>query len=176
MYSKGDRGRNSVVRKKILGRTTKPTAEEYLTVDEIISMFDENGNMISETGSIDNLIVELEKRYLDVVIEDEYLTVEDILNMYDDDGNCVEDTSIIQGVCEEEIEKILLKFESKSDECEVVDSSWTWIQRGKESSKSCLDLAICSRNLLPFVRSVIIDKERQFTHRSTRTTCQWRWC
>ena len=42
---------------------------------------------------------------------------------------------------------------------------WTWIQRGKESSKSCLDLAICSRDLLPFVKSVIIDKERHFTPR-----------
>ena len=43
---------------------------------------------------------------------------------------------------------------------------WTWIQRGKEHIKSCLDLAICSKNLLPFVERVLIDKNQEFTPRS----------
>ena len=42
---------------------------------------------------------------------------------------------------------------------------WTWFQRGKENIKSCLDLAICSSNLLPFVKTVVIDKDRRFTPR-----------
>ena len=42
---------------------------------------------------------------------------------------------------------------------------WTWIQRGKEANKSCLDLAICSPNLVPFVKVVLIDKAKQFTPR-----------
>ena len=29
---------------------------------------------------------------------------------------------------------------------------WTWVQRGKDWIKSCLDLAIGSQNLLPFVK------------------------
>ena len=40
---------------------------------------------------------------------------------------------------------------------------WTWIQRGKESIKSCLDLAYASSNLLPFIKSIVIDKDRKFT-------------
>ena len=40
---------------------------------------------------------------------------------------------------------------------------WTWVQRGKDWIKSCLDLAIGSQNLLPFVKSILIDKERKFT-------------
>ena len=42
---------------------------------------------------------------------------------------------------------------------------WTWVQRGKETVRSCLDLAICSENLLPFVKSVLIDKNQKFTPR-----------
>ena len=40
---------------------------------------------------------------------------------------------------------------------------WTWVQRGKEAIRSCLDIAIASRNLISFVKTVIIDKDRQFT-------------
>ena len=40
---------------------------------------------------------------------------------------------------------------------------WTWVKRGDDTIKSCLDIAIASRNLLPFVKSVTIDKERKFT-------------
>ena len=40
---------------------------------------------------------------------------------------------------------------------------WTWAQRGKENVKSCLDIAIASRNLLPYVKSVTIDDNKQFT-------------
>ena len=42
---------------------------------------------------------------------------------------------------------------------------WTWVQRGKEQIKSCLDLAICSQNLHPFVKMVRIDENREFTPR-----------
>ena len=42
---------------------------------------------------------------------------------------------------------------------------WTWIQRGKVWVKSCLDLAISSQNLLPFVKSVVIDENQRFTPR-----------
>ena len=45
----------------------------------------------------------------------------------------------------------------------VVGEPWTWVQRGKDWIKSCLDLAIGSQNLLPFVKSILIDKERKFT-------------
>ena len=48
---------------------------------------------------------------------------------------------------------------------------WTWKQRGKEDIKSCLDLAICSRNLAPFVKGVLIDKEKQFTHSHMEERC-----
>ena len=42
---------------------------------------------------------------------------------------------------------------------------WTWVQRGKDWIRSCLDLAICSPNLLPFVNKMVIDKDKQFTPR-----------
>ena len=42
---------------------------------------------------------------------------------------------------------------------------WTWNQRGKDSVKSCLDLAIASKNLLPFVKCMLIDKKCNFTPR-----------
>ena len=40
---------------------------------------------------------------------------------------------------------------------------WTWVQRGKESVRSCLDLAYASQNLLPFIKCMVIDKDRKFT-------------
>ena len=45
------------------------------------------------------------------------------------------------------------------------EGPWTWIQRGKDSIKSCLDLAICSRELLPFVKLVVIDEKKHFIPR-----------
>ena len=42
---------------------------------------------------------------------------------------------------------------------------WTWVQRGKEWIRSCLDLAIGSANLVPFVKQILIDKNRKFTPR-----------
>ena len=36
---------------------------------------------------------------------------------------------------------------------------WTWIQRGKPGAKSCLDLAIASKNLMPFVKKITIIKD-----------------
>ena len=47
---------------------------------------------------------------------------------------------------------------------EGVDAGpWTWVNRAKEKVNSCLDLAIISRNLEPFVRKVIVDTARNFT-------------
>ena len=40
---------------------------------------------------------------------------------------------------------------------------WTWVQRGNDQVKSCIDLAIGSQNLLPFVKSILIDKNQKFT-------------
>ena len=40
---------------------------------------------------------------------------------------------------------------------------WTWVQRGKELVRSCLDLAYASRNLMPFIKCMVIDNERKFT-------------
>ena len=42
---------------------------------------------------------------------------------------------------------------------------WTWIQRGKETVKSCLDIAYASQNLLPYIKLVMIDKDKKFTPR-----------
>ena len=42
---------------------------------------------------------------------------------------------------------------------------FTWVQPGKEEVKSCLDLAIGSANLVPFIKSVVIDSQRRFTPR-----------
>ena len=47
----------------------------------------------------------------------------------------------------------------------AIGGPWTWIQRGKEVNKSCLDLAISSRNLLPYVEEVLIDDKKKFTPR-----------
>ena len=40
---------------------------------------------------------------------------------------------------------------------------WTWFSRADSKVKSCLDLAVISRNLLPFVTKVVIDNQREFT-------------
>ena len=45
----------------------------------------------------------------------------------------------------------------------AVGGPWTWVQRGKESIKNCLDLAYASKNLMPFIKLVVIDKDRNFT-------------
>ena len=42
---------------------------------------------------------------------------------------------------------------------------FTWVQPGKEEVKSCLDLAIASASLAPFVKRMIIDSQRKFTPR-----------
>ena len=47
----------------------------------------------------------------------------------------------------------------------VVGGPWTWIQRGNPEIRSCLDLGIISSCLIPFLDSVVIDKEHNFTPR-----------
>ena len=47
----------------------------------------------------------------------------------------------------------------------AVGRPWTWVQRGNELVRSCLDIAIGSRKLPPFVKSIIIDKDKQFKPR-----------
>ena len=42
---------------------------------------------------------------------------------------------------------------------------WTWQHAGKGEVKSCLDLALAFANLLPFGRSMIIYKKRDFPAR-----------
>ena len=42
---------------------------------------------------------------------------------------------------------------------------FTWVEPGKEEVRSCLDLAIASANLLPFIKTVVIDSDRRFTPR-----------
>ena len=42
----------------------------------------------------------------------------------------------------------------------AVGGPWTWVQQGKDSVMSCLDIAIIARNLFQYVKSVVIDKER----------------
>ena len=64
----------------------------------------------------------------------------------------------------------MVRDQMKEKNCIILNNRaeggpWTWIQRGKESVKSCLDLAICSRDLVPFVKTVVIDNKRQFTPR-----------
>ena len=45
----------------------------------------------------------------------------------------------------------------------VEGGPWTWFSRADSKVKSCLDLAVISRNLLPFVTKVVIDNQREFT-------------
>ena len=42
---------------------------------------------------------------------------------------------------------------------------FTWEQAGNKEIRSCLDLALASSNLLPFVKKMVIDVERKFTAR-----------
>ena len=42
---------------------------------------------------------------------------------------------------------------------------WTWIDRQDSRTKSCLDLAIASDCLLPYVTLVWVDRENKFTPR-----------
>ena len=42
---------------------------------------------------------------------------------------------------------------------------WTWVKRGDASCRSCLDLAIASTNLAPYVTKVKIDSQKEFTPR-----------
>jgi hypothetical protein len=45
----------------------------------------------------------------------------------------------------------------------VEGGPWTWVSRSDPRVRSCLDLAIVSRSLLPFVYKVVVDKDRDFT-------------
>ena len=47
----------------------------------------------------------------------------------------------------------------------AIGGPWTTVQRGKEYVKSCLDLAYASQNLLPFIKSLVIDNNKTFTPR-----------
>ena len=42
---------------------------------------------------------------------------------------------------------------------------FTWVQANKAEIKSCLDLGLASSNLIPFIKSMMIDSERKFTAR-----------
>ena len=46
----------------------------------------------------------------------------------------------------------------------VEGGPWTWVSRADSGVRSCLDLAVISRNLLPFVSKVVVDSERRFTY------------
>ena len=45
----------------------------------------------------------------------------------------------------------------------VEGGPWTWISRSDPRVRSCLDLAIIPKNLMPFVFKAVIDKDRKFT-------------
>ena len=45
----------------------------------------------------------------------------------------------------------------------VEGGPWTWVSRSDPNVKSCLDLVIISRNLLPFIHRLVVDVEQQFT-------------
>ena len=47
----------------------------------------------------------------------------------------------------------------------AVGGPFPWVHPGKERVKSCLDLALASANLTPFVKTMLIDKEKNFTPR-----------
>ena len=47
----------------------------------------------------------------------------------------------------------------------TVGGPFTWVQAGNESIRSCLDLALVSSNLVPFIEKMTIDKEKNFTPR-----------
>jgi hypothetical protein len=45
----------------------------------------------------------------------------------------------------------------------VEGGPWTWCSQSDPNVKSCLDLGIISRNLLPYVYKIVVDKEQKFT-------------
>ena len=47
---------------------------------------------------------------------------------------------------------------------------WTWIDRQDSSRKSCLDLAIISVTLLPYISKIEIDSEKKYTPRRVTKT------
>ena len=64
--------------------------EDYPTVEDILAMFDDNGNRIEKTGSEDNFdefFEEWEMEYGKIENPEKFLSVEEILKMYDDNGN-----------------------------------------------------------------------------------------
>ena len=47
----------------------------------------------------------------------------------------------------------------------VSGGPWTWTDRQDSDKKSCLDLAIMSSSLIPFINKVEVDKDKKFTPR-----------
>ena len=47
----------------------------------------------------------------------------------------------------------------------VVGGPWTWVDRQDSNRKSCLDIAIISQSLIPYLTKVVIDADRKFTPR-----------
>ena len=47
----------------------------------------------------------------------------------------------------------------------VQGGPWTWQDRKDNRRKSCLDLCIISISLLPYINSVVVDKDLKFTPR-----------
>ena len=52
----------------------------------------------------------------------------------------------------------------------VQGGPWTWVDRSNPGVRSCLDLAIVSAGLRPFVKTVVVDREQEFTPRRVRRT------
>ena len=52
----------------------------------------------------------------------------------------------------------------------VKGGPWTWIDRQDSSRKSCLDLAIVSVTLLPYISKIEIDSEKKYTPRRVTKT------
>ena len=71
------------------------TLDDSTTIEEILELFDENGNWkenhTAKNQDWDDLITELEKKYADVELPDESPSVEYILAMNDDNGNSLAD-------------------------------------------------------------------------------------
>ena len=52
----------------------------------------------------------------------------------------------------------------------VQGGPWTWVDRSNPGVRSCLDLAIVSAGLQPFINTVVVDREQEFTPRRVRRT------
>ena len=120
--------------------------EQDLSVDDILAMFDENGNQIHDYDDFELVLKDLEERYGQGDEPVDLQKVEEILAMYDDNGNKIENIGTLSEMDEEtkdikkkRYRKRKNKSEHKTEQIQVLHSNTSGYTSKQDCWKDILD-------------------------------------